>query len=109
MNQRVLLCTFFLCACAKDRTITRGAEGVHDWQRRLETAIPIGTTGDSATRLLVANGFNCPSKENTDSTIWCDKYSGGRFEIVRRRWQALLHVHTGRVISVRASTGLIGP
>lgn len=109
INPRILACTLLLSACAKDTTITHGAEGAHDWQRRLENAIPLGTTVDSARRILAANGFTCRTLDAIDSTMWCDKHSGGRFQIVMRRWQAVLHVRADRIGSLRGTTGLTGP
>ena len=109
ISARILLCAALLLACAKDRTITRGADGNHDWQRLLENAIPVGARADSATRILTANGFKCGALDSTSSSISCDKNSEGRFELVRRKWHAGLHVRAERVDSVKASTGLIGP
>ena len=95
-------------ACARDQTITRGAEGGHDWQRRLAAAVPVGMSQDSARVSLEKNGFRCPPAQARD-TLWCDKWSGGRFTIVRRRWQAVLRLERGHVAGVRGTTGLVGP
>jgi hypothetical protein len=106
---KFLFVVVFALACAHDETITRGADGANDWKRRVETAIPLGISEDSARSVLIRNGFNCGAFDSTDSTVWCDKEPGGRFEIVRRRWQATIHFESGRVNRVESSTGLIGP
>ena len=106
---KILFAVVFVLACAQDGTITRGADGANDWKRRVEAAIPLGISVDSARSVLTRNGFNCRPFESADSTVWCDKESGGRFEIVRRRWQATLHFQSGRVKKVESSTGLTGP
>ena len=96
-------------ACARDRSITRGAEGSHDWQRTLEAVVPLGTSIDSARSFLIVNGFDCPLNESTDSSTWCEKHSGGRLGIVRRTWKAHLLSQSGRVTKVEGVTGLTGP
>jgi hypothetical protein len=106
---KFLFVVVFALACAHDETITRGADGANDWKRRVEAAIPLGISEDSARSVLIRNGFNCRAFDSTDSTVWCDKEPGGRFEIVRRRWQATIHFESGRVNRVESSTGLIGP
>jgi hypothetical protein len=106
---KLLFVVVLALACAHDETITRGADGANDWKRRAEAAIPLGISVDSARSVLTHNGFNCRAFDSTDSTVWCDKESGGRFEIVRRRWQAIVHFQAGRVNKVESSTGLRGP
>jgi hypothetical protein len=108
IEPKLLLVVAFALACARDETITRGADGADDWKRRAEAAIPLGISIDSARAVLVRNGFNCRPLESADSTVWCDKVSGGRFEMVRRRWQTILHFQSGRVKKIESSTGLIG-
>jgi hypothetical protein len=106
---KILFAAAFALACAHDETITRGADGANDWKRRVEAAIPLGISVDSARSVFAHNRFNCGAFEAADSTMWCDKESGGRFEIVRRRWQATVHFQSGRVNRVESSTGLTGP
>jgi hypothetical protein len=108
-KKELLFFVAFALACAHDETITRGADGANDWKRRAEAAIPLGISVDSARSVLTHNGFNCRAFDSTDSNVWCDKESGGRFEIVRRRWQAIVHFQAGRVNKVESSTGLRGP
>ena len=103
-----LLAIVVFAACARDQTITRGAEGSHEWQRRLAAAVPLGTSPDSARASLETNGFRCPPAQSRD-TLWCDKWSGGRFAIVRRRWQAVVRFDGGGVADVRGTTGMVGP
>jgi hypothetical protein len=97
-----------LAACTGDRTITRGAKREVDWQRRLASAVPVGTSQEAARRSLEKNGFHCPVAQARD-TLWCDKWSGGRLTVVKRRWQAVLRLDSGRVADVRGTTGLVGP
>jgi hypothetical protein len=98
-------------ACAPpDGTITRGADGEREWARNLAAAIPLGISGDSAQAVMERNGFRCHTGADSVVYLWCDKYSGGRAAVVRRRWQAVLNLDDGRrVFEARASTGLIGP
>jgi hypothetical protein len=59
---------------------------------------------------MTRNGFHCQLGADSVRYIWCDKWSGGRFSIVRRRWQAVLNVDgRGRIFERRAITGLTGP
>jgi hypothetical protein len=109
IEPKLLLAVVFALACAHDETITRGADGPNDWKRRVEAAIPLGISVDSTRSVLTRNGFNCRPFESADSTVWCDKESGGRLEIVRRRWQVTLHFKAGRVNKVESSTDLTGP
>lgn len=97
-------------ACRRDNSITRGADGGNDWNRRLAAAVPIGMSMDSARTVLTRNGFQCSLGADTVRYFRCEKDSGGRFEFARRRWIALLYVDQGnRVSGVRATTGMIGP
>ena len=94
---------------ARDRTITRGADGARDWQRRLAAAVPVGTPAGAARATLERNGFRCQAPDSAGAPLWCDKWSGGQFAVVRRRWQAVLHFEGERVVAVEATTGLTGP
>ena len=96
--------------CAVDRSITHGADGSPEWERRLAAAIPIGITVDSARGIMARNGFRCEMGADSVRYLWCDKNGGGRFSVVRRRWQAVLSLdHSDRISHVRATTGLTGP
>jgi hypothetical protein len=109
IEPKLLIAVVFALACAHDESITRGADGANDWKRRVEAAIPLGISVDSARSVLTSNGFNCRPFDSADSSVWCDKESGGRFEIVRRRWMTTLRIGSGRVSKVESSTGLTGP
>jgi hypothetical protein len=109
---RILAAFLFSSAglgCGGDRSITRGADGSAEWARRLESAVTIGIARDSARAILERSGFRCQTQSSGAASLWCDKESGGRFAIVRRRWQALLAIEDGHVTAVHATTGLIGP
>jgi hypothetical protein len=93
-------------ACARDRSITHGADGAPEWERRLARAIAPGMIVDSARGTMERNGFRC---EISAADLWCDKESGGRLAIVRRRWQATFAIQDGRVRAINGTTGLIGP
>jgi|RhiMethySRZTD1v2_1073278.scaffolds.fasta_scaffold554236_1 hypothetical protein len=94
----------------RDATITHGADGAPEWSRHLASAVPVGITADSARAIMTRNGFTCRSGSDTVAHLWCEKQSGGRVAIVRRRWQAALNLdERQRVVAVRGSTGLIGP
>ena len=92
-----------------DRNITSGADSEAVWSRALEAAVPMGTPFDSAKAIMVRNGFKCNSGADSVVWLWCDKFSGGSFDIVKRRWIAILNMDHGRVFQVRSNTGLIGP
>lgn len=92
--------------CARDTSITHGADGAPEWDRRLAAAIAPGMTLDSARAIMRRNGFRC---ETSSADLWCEKESGGRFAIVRRRWQATLAVEDGHVRAIKGTTGLTGP
>ena len=99
-----------LAACRRDTSITRGADGANDWNRHLADAVPIGMSMDSARTVLTRNGFQCSLGADTVRHFRCEKTSGGRVALARRRWIALLYIdQQNRVSSVRATTGMIGP
>jgi hypothetical protein len=95
--------------CGRDRSITHGADGSPEWTRRLTAAVPLGVARDSAQAMLERNGFRCERDSVRTASLWCEKESGGRFAIVRRRWQAMITIQDGHVAAVQATTGLIGP
>ena len=109
MNNRpmwIALTSAATLGCARDSSITHGADGAPEWDRHLAAAIAPGMTIDSARAIMQRNGFRC---ELSSDDLWCDKESGGRFAIVRRRWQATLGVEDGHVRAVKGTTGLTGP
>jgi hypothetical protein len=92
--------------CARDGSITHGADGSPEWDRRLAAAVTPGMTVDSARAIMQRNGFVC---EVSADDLLCHKESGGRFAIVRRRWQATLATRDGHVRAIKGTTELIGP
>ena len=111
MRRQVWACLLLTVAGCRgaDRTITRGVESRHEWSRRLAGVIRPGMTRDSARHLLEQNGFACEGGPGTDDSLRCDKWSGGRWAIVRRRWIATVTVASGRVATAQGNTGLVGP
>ena len=105
----VVLSLALLAGCAGDRSITHGADGEREWNRKLHAAVPLGTPRDSAVATLERNGFRCVAPNQSRESRWCDKWSGGKMAIVRRRWQAVIEFEGERVTTVRASTNLTGP
>jgi ketosteroid isomerase-like protein len=107
------LSTLLLCAallgCARDATITRGADSDRHWTRRLEAAVPVGTPLDSARATMERNGFRCESNPTAVEALWCEKTSSARLRAVRRHWQAWFTVVDGRVTAVRCETELRRP
>lgn len=91
-----------LGGCRLDRTITHGADGRPEWDRRLRAAVPVGMEEDSVRSLMERNGFRC---ETRPVGLSCDKWS--RDQGVRRQWMAELRVRGGRVSEVRSSTRII--
>ena len=105
-----ILCLTLAAACAADNSITHGADGKPEWDRRLAAAIPIGIPVDSARAIMLESGFHCGIGADSVRHLSCDKDGGGRFAIVRRRWRAVLDLDTAdRVQRVRATTSLTGP
>lgn len=95
-------------ACTVDQTITHGADGAPEWERRLSAAVAIGVPLDSARAIMLRNGFRCEAGADSVRYLWCDKMGGGRFAIARRRWQAVLSLgDRNRIARVRATTGLV--
>src|SRR3954462_5250590 len=88
-----------LTACTVDSTITRGADGSPEWERRLHAAVVVGMASDSGQAILEQNGFTCLHSTAQES-LSCTKLSGGKFDVVRRRWLALLESKQGRVATV---------
>jgi hypothetical protein len=103
-----LVVAAFLGCAAPDRSITRGADGVQDWQRHLSSAVPLGMSEDAVFALMQRNGFHCNSQTDSVPSIYCDKVSNS--QPVHRRWQAIVSLDRNRrVTAVRGSTGLVGP
>lgn len=107
------LATLLLCGvilgCARDATITRGADSDSHWLRRVGVAVPIGTTLDAARATMQENGFQCDSNPTGAEALGCEKVSPTRLGVVRRRWQAWFTVVDGRVTAVRSATALLRP
>ena len=108
MNLRLLCCLAIVACETPDQSITRGADGARDWQRHLETAIPLAISRDSVLAVMRANGFTCSINTDSLPTVYCDKRSSK--QIVFRRWQAVITlVGQHRVTAVHGTTGLVGP
>jgi hypothetical protein len=107
------LSTLLLCGailgCARDGTITRGADSESHWVRRVGAAVPIGTTLDSARATMQGNAFRCEAIPTGAEALGCEKVSTTRLGVVRRRWQAWFTVVDGRVTAVRSATAVLGP
>ena len=103
-----LLCSVILC-CARDSTMTRGADSESHWRRRLGAAVPIGTGLDDARVTMEANGFQCEAISSGTEALGCEKTSAARLGLVRRRWQAWFTAPDGRVTAVRSATALLQP
>lgn len=104
----ILLGVVTSVACvARDRTITRGADGELEWSRRLGTAVPLGIAAESARAVMLRNGFHCENGVDSAAYIWCEKFSDK--PLVKRRWQAVIRINSQHLVNeVRATTGLIG-
>lgn len=104
----LLLCGA-LSACTGDSTITRGADGAHEWDRRIQAAVPSGTSIQDARALMERNGFTCNDFSATKLTMFCEKKAGRPGSPVERRWQATFEVKEGRVVGLQSSTELLRP
>jgi len=102
----VLVCGVIVC-CARDSTITRGADGDSHWRRRISAADPVGTSLDDARVTMEANGFKCETISSGAEALGCEKTSAARLGVVRRQWQAWFAAADGRVTAVRSATTLL--
>lgn len=105
----LLFTSVFVAGCARDQTITRGADGQNDWNRRLTAAVPIGMSAVAARALMERNGFQCQFIAKPQRPLWCEKHSDSRLAGIHRRWQATFQVQDEHIVAVRASTGLVRP
>jgi hypothetical protein len=109
MPRPFLVVVIVLSSCGpRDRSITRGADGAHDWSRRLAAAVPLRTLADSARSTMQRNGFVCRAGPGILAELWCDKTSRGG-GLAQRRWRAVFTLEGGQVVEVRAATALIPP
>src|SRR3954467_15253692 len=103
MRSRVLtmIAAYVSLACARDASITHGADGGPECDRRLAAAIPIGMRADSARSTMERNGFRCSASLAEPSSLSCDKLSGERRAIVRRRWLATFSTQDGHIRAIK--------
>ena len=109
-HQRLLtigLLTWFIVACTIDHTITHGADGSPEWDRRLRAAVPIGAQVEDSQAVLVRNGFKCTVDPAKPETLVCDKVASDAVGGVRRRWHATVEATDRRVSRVESSTELV--
>ena len=108
-HHRLLTVGVFCCAilgCSRDHSITHGADGLPEWDRRLRAAVPIGTQIVEARAILVRNGFKCDPDAAKPDVLQCDKLASNALRVARRRWRASLEATDGRVSRVESSTEL---
>jgi hypothetical protein len=105
----VFLLCLSLAACGGDRTITWGADGEREWDRKLRAAVSVGTPVQDVVLVMERNGFRCEAPDGQGTSLRCDKTSSGFLKPVKRRWQATFETRDGHVEAVHASTGLVGP
>jgi hypothetical protein len=96
-----------LVACTIDRSITHGADGSPEWDRRLRAAVPIGAQVEDARAVLVRNGFTCNVDPAKPELLVCDKMASNARSVARRRWQATVEATDRRVSRVESSTELV--
>jgi hypothetical protein len=92
-----------LCACSGDRTITHGADGANEWDRKLHAAVAVGTPVEDVVMLMQKNGFTCEGLAEGSATLTCQKESSGA---VTRHWQASFDVTDGKVAGIHSDTGI---
>jgi len=101
------LCCLAFLGCSVDHSMTHGADGAPEWDRRLRSAIPIGTQISEARAILIRNGFDCDAAGTKPDTLECIKLASNALSVARRRWQARLEATDGRVSRVESSTELL--
>jgi hypothetical protein len=93
-----------LLGCSRDATITRGADGSPEWDRKLRAAVPLGSSISEARGIMDHNGFHCEPAADPVATLWCRKEAEDALGLGRRRWQATFLIRAGRVDGIRSST-----
>jgi len=93
-----------LLGCSGDATITRGADGSPEWERKLQAAVPLGTPVAETRGIMSSNGFHCEPAADPVPTLWCRKEADNALGLGRRRWQATFLIRDGRVDDIRSST-----
>jgi hypothetical protein len=96
-----------LAACTIDRSITHGADGSPEWDRRLRAAVPIGGPVEDARAVLIRNGFKCDVDPAKPELLVCDKLASNALGVARRRWQATVEATDRRVSRVVSFTELV--
>ena len=100
-------CSLAFLGCNPDRSITHGADGAPEWDRRLRDAVPIGTQMAEARAILIRNGFNCDADGTKPDILECTKLASNALSVARRQWHATLEATDGRVSRVESSTELL--
>ena len=100
----ILAVALSIASCNRDHSITRGADGRSDWDRRLRAAIPIGSPIASAQSTMEHNGFRCRRDALGAQMLRCEKYSPRKFGFFRRHWQATVQAPHGQVSAIQSST-----
>jgi hypothetical protein len=111
-----VLTTALLAGChspGQPGTVTRSLTEPDQMAAAVLAATPVGTPLALARSFMEREGFRCTEQANQalgDRTglewLYCDRSEGSG--LVTRRWQVLVIHRGGKVVDVRASTGLIG-
>ena len=104
--RRLLLATVccLLLGCSRDATITGGADGSPEWERKLRGVVPLGTSVVETRAIMSRNGFHCEPATDPVPMLWCKKEAEDALGLGRRRWQATFLIRKGRVDGVQSST-----
>jgi hypothetical protein len=84
--------------------ITANAESHTQWNQKLNRAVPIGLSYDSAAALLRRDGFLCSSSPDQRGRATCQKYD--HLDVGLREihvWMASFTVAKDRVVAVRGN------
>ncbi|HEV8376878.1 MAG TPA: hypothetical protein VGR38_11675 [Candidatus Polarisedimenticolia bacterium] len=100
----LLIACCLLLSCRGDATITRGADGSPEWDRKLRAAVPLGSPTQETRGIMQRNGFHCEPGADPVTTLWCRKEADAPLGLGRRRWQATFLIRDGHVDEIRSST-----
>ena len=72
MRTLVLMAALWLAGCNRDQSITRGADGNAEWNRRVRAAVPVGSSVADAQSTLEHNGFRCARQTLGEAQLRCE-------------------------------------
>jgi len=78
------------------------------FQQKVDAFVKPGDAVQDVVALLAGFRFRCSALE-AGKGIWCDRLDRSSLSSVARRYQVVVATDNGRVVSAKATTGLVGP